>query len=66
MSDRAVSNSQAQESRRQREQSELVEQSERLAGVADAMAAYRKFAPYVPTTSTDRPQPVVYSTGGNA
>ncbi len=65
MSDGTVSNRQAFESGRQQQQSELVDRGERLPGVADALAAYRKFAPYAPA-ATVRTRPVAYSTGGNA
>ena len=51
---------------RQEQQANLAEQGEKLPGVAEAMAAYRKFAPYVPATATPSSAPVVYSTGGNA
>ncbi len=46
MSDCTVSNRQALEKDRQQQQSELVDRGERLSGVADAVAAYRKFAPH--------------------
>ncbi len=51
---------------RQEQQESLVEQGEKLPGVAEAMAAYRRFAPYVPPTAAPSSVPVVYSTGGNA
>ncbi len=51
---------------RQEQQANLAEQGEKLPGVAEAMAAYRKFAPYVPATAAPSSVPVVYSTGGNA
>lgn len=50
---------------RQEQQANLAEQGEKLPGVAEAMAAYRRFAPYAPAT-TPSAVPVVYSTGGNA
>lgn len=59
----AATNSVA-ENTRQDQQANLVEQGEKLPGVAKAMAAYQRFAPYAPhaiVAST----PVVYSTGGN-
>jgi hypothetical protein len=51
---------------RQEQQANLVEQGEKLPGVAEAMTAYRKFAPHVPATTAPSSAPVVYSTGGNA
>lgn len=66
MSDSVVQDRQAPKTDLQRQQSELVDRGERLPGVADALAAYRKFAPHVPTTSARPQPPVVYSTGGNA
>ncbi len=65
MSDGRVSNRQALETDRQQQQSELVDRGERLPGVADALAAYRKFAPYAPVAAVPV-RPVAYSTGGNA
>jgi hypothetical protein len=50
---------------RQEQQANLVEQGEKLPGVAEAMIAYRKFAPCVPVAAASS-APVVYSTGGNA
>lgn len=58
-SDKAVGDS------RQEQQTRLTEQGEKLPGVAEAMAAYRRFAPYAPA-ATPSVAPVVYSTGGNA
>ncbi len=60
----AVTNSVA-ENGRQEQQANLVEQGEKLPGVAEAMAAYQRFAPYAPRAVPSSP-PVVYSTGGNA
>jgi hypothetical protein len=51
---------------RQEQQASLVEQGEKLPGVEEAMAAYRRFAPHVPPTAAPSSAPVVYSTGGNA
>lgn len=51
---------------RQEQQADLVEQGEKLPGVEEAMAAYRRFAPHVPSTAAPSSAPVVYSTGGNA
>jgi hypothetical protein len=51
---------------RQEQQANLVEQGEKLPGVAEAMVAYRRFAPHVPPTAAPSSAPVVYSTGGNA
>ncbi len=53
------------ENTRQDQQANLVEQGEKLPGVAEAMAAYQRFAPYAPQAMVTSP-PVVYSTGGNA
>lgn len=61
----AASDNVAGESR-QEQQANLAEQGEKLPGVAEAMASYRKFAPYVPVTTAPSSAPVVYSTGGNA
>ncbi len=51
---------------RQKEQAVLVKEGERLAGVAEALAAYRAFAPYVPAAASPATPVVVYGTGGNA
>lgn len=53
-----------EERSRQEQQAVLVEQGEKMAGVAEAMDVYRKFAPYVPNPAMYG-QPVTYSTGGN-
>lgn len=53
------------ENNRQEQQASLVEQGEKLPGVAEAMAAYQRFAPYAPRAVAPS-APVVYSTGGNA
>ena len=51
---------------RQEQQANLVEKGEKLPGVEEAMAAYRRFAPHVPPAAAPSSAPVVYSTGGNA
>ena len=53
-------------SSRQTGQEELVKKAQKQPGVAEAMAAYRAFAPYVaPPAAAVRPT-VSYATGGKA
>jgi hypothetical protein len=53
-------------SARQAAQEELVEQAQRQPGVAEAMAAYRAFAPYADAPVAPAPATTSYDTGGNA
>ena len=55
----------ARGSRRQKQQANLTKQGEKLPGVAEAMVAYRRFAPHAPATTLSV-APVPYSTGSNA
>ena len=53
-------------SERQTAQEELVKEAEKQPGVAEAMAAYRAFAPYTAAPVAAEPPTTSYATGGNA
>lgn len=46
-------------------QQQMIEQAARIPGVAEAMAAYARLAPYTALTTTHAVIKVTYGTGGN-
>jgi hypothetical protein len=52
-------------SARQTAQEELVQEAQKQPGVAEAMAAYRAFAPYTESRVAYASRTISYATGGN-